>query len=339
MVFLPVLLVIVQLGVLRVYPSLLDSVWAKLAAFAGLFVLILFIPSLVPLVLGLKKMRPGPLRDRLEAAAKRVGVRYRHLYVWDTRGNLATAMVTGLVPRFRQIVFTDLLLQTLSEDEVEAVFGHEVGHVRHGHLLYYAVFLLLSFLTLGAGYRLVELGMGRVLLDQQALLVLSVVATGCYLFLVFGFVSRRCERQADVFGCKAVSCADPQCSGHGPDTPLVARGKALCRTGVGTFVRALERVEEINGAARGAVAAARRGLFGRMAGLLRFVGVWLGTWQHSTIAKRVAFLRTLAEDPKRERRFQWRVTALRWGLLVVLVAGVVWVAARNGGWRSLLDGL
>jgi len=75
MVFLPVLLVIVQLGVLRVYPSLLDSVWAKLAAFAGLFVLILFIPSLVPLVLGLKKMRPGPLRDRLEAAAKRVGVR------------------------------------------------------------------------------------------------------------------------------------------------------------------------------------------------------------------------------------------------------------------------
>jgi len=308
------------------------------AALGGLFVLILFIPSLVPLVLGLKKMPPGPLRDRLEAAARRIGVRYRHLYVWDTRGNLATAMVTGLVPRFRQIVFTDLLLQTLSDDEVEAVFGHEVGHVRHGHLLYYAVFLLLSFLTLGAAYRAVELTVGRTLLPEDLLLVLSVVATGCYLFLVFGFVSRRCERQADVFGCKAVSCADPNCSGHQPDTALVARGKGLCRTGVGTFVRALERVEEINGSARGAVAAARRGLFGRVAGLLRIIGVGLATWQHSTIARRVAFLRTLAEDPKRERRFQWGLTALRWVLLLVLAGGILAVAARSG-WRSLLEGV
>jgi STE24 endopeptidase len=338
MVFLPLLLVIAQLGVLQLNPQLLDSAWAKVLGFAGVFVIILLIPSLVPLVLGLRRMPPGRLRDRLEAAARRLGVRYRHLYVWDTRGNLATAMVTGLVPRLRQIVFTDLLLQTLSEDEVEAVFGHEVGHVRHGHLLYYAVFLLLSFLTLGAAYRGVELALGHTLLPGEQLLILSVIATGAYLFLVFGFVSRRCERQADVFGCKAVSCADPNCTGHQPDTVLAARGTALCRTGVGTFVRALERVDEINGAARGTVAAARRGLFGRLAGLLRLVGIGLATWQHSTIAKRVTFLRTLAEDPKRERRFQWGVTALRWALLLALVGGVLGVAVLSG-WRSMLDGV
>jgi Zn-dependent protease with chaperone function len=338
MVFLPVLLVITQLGTLRVYPQLLDHTWAKLAAFAALFLVILFIPSLVPIVLGLKRMPASPLRDRLEATARRLGVRYRHLYIWDTRGNLATAMVTGLVPRFRQIVFTDLLLQTLTEDEIEAVFGHEVGHVRHGHLLYYAIFLLLSFLTLGAGYRAVELALGRSLLPDDVLLVLSVVTTGVYLFLVFGFLSRRCERQADVFGCKAVSCTSPECEAHNPETPLAARGRGLCRTGIGTFVRALERVEEINGMARGSVAAARRGLFGRVAGLLRFVGVWLGTWQHSTIAKRVDFLKSLAADPRRERGFQWRVAALRWGLLFVLAGSVIAVAGWNG-WRTLLDGI
>ena len=98
-------------------------------------------------------MPPAPCATRLEAAANRLGVRYRQLYVWDTRGNLATAMVTGLIPQLRQIVFTDLLLATLTEDEIEAVFGHEVGHVRHGHLLYYAAFLMLSFLTLGATYQ------------------------------------------------------------------------------------------------------------------------------------------------------------------------------------------
>lgn len=338
MVFIPVALMIVQMGALRAYPDLLESVWAKLAAFAGLFVFILLIPSLVPLVLGLRPMPPGRLRDRLERSANRLGVRYRNLHIWDTRGNLATAMVAGLIPRLRQIVFTDLLLATLTEEEIEAVFGHEVGHVKHGHLVYYAVFLLLSFLTLGAVYNFVEHSPWGTWFHGDLQLILAVVATGCYLFLVFGFVSRRCERQADVFGCKAVSCPDPACGGHGPETALVRGGKGLCRTGVGIFARALERVEEINGLARGAVTATRGGLFGRLAGVLRLVGVWLGTWQHSTIARRAAFLRTLADDPAAERQFQRRVTLLRWGLLALLVTGVAALAAW-GGLRGILEGM
>jgi STE24 endopeptidase len=336
MVFLPVFLVIFQLGVLRVRPDLLTNPWAKLGGFFGLFLFILLVPSVLPLLLGLRPMEPGPLRTRLEAAAKRLGVRYRQLYVWDTRGNLATAMVAGLVPQLRQIVFTDLLLATLSEDEVEAVFGHEIGHVRHGHLLYYAAFLLLSFLTLGAIFHAVEQSDGMPRLVGDISLVLSVLATFGYLFLVFGFVSRRCERQADVFGCKAVSCADLACVGHIADTQLVPRGQALCPTGVATFVMALERVEMINGSSRDSTHESRRGPFGRAAGLLRFVGVWLSTWQHGTIAMRVEFLRTL--DVEAEQRFQRQVTWLRWGLLLLLVGGVLGVAVWTG-WQSILDGM
>jgi STE24 endopeptidase len=337
LVFLPVFLVILQLSVLRTCPELLANTWAKGVAFVALFLIILLLPSALPLLLGLRPMPPGPVRDRLEAAAHRLGVRYRNLYVWDTRGNVATAMVAGLVPRLRHIVFTDLLLTTLPEDEIEAVFGHEVGHVRHGHLLYYAVFLLLSFLTLGAAYRVVELSAGLTWLSADVTAVLSVVLTGCYLFLVFGFVSRRCERQADVFGCKAVSCSDPACSAHRPDTRLVERGRGLCPTGVGTFARALERVEAINGSTRGPLTGSRRGPAGWPAEALRFVAVWLGTWQHGTIGGRVSFLRAL--DAAAERRFQWRLTALRWGLIVVLVAGIVGVAVwAEGGMHALLEG-
>jgi STE24 endopeptidase len=335
-VFLPVLLVIVQLSLLRLVPELLTNPWAKLIGFGGLFVFILLVPSILPLLLGLRPMESGPLRARLEATARRLGVRYRQLYVWDTRGNVATAMVTGLVPRLRQIVFTDLLLATLTEDEVEAVFGHEVGHVRHGHLLYYAAFLLLSFLTLGAAYQAVRLSGQVPWLDNDVALVLSVVLTFGYLFLVFGFVSRRCERQADVFGCKAVSCVDPACGGHIPDTQLVPGGRALCSTGVGTFVKALERVEAINGSTRGPGDGGRRGPFGKAVGLLRFVGIWLGTWQHGTISKRVEFLRTL--DAAAERRFQRRVTWMRWGLVLLLIAGVVGVAIGSG-WDAILEGM
>lgn len=336
MVFLPVLFTVSQFGLLRVEPGLFDGPWSKIVAFAGLFGFILLIPSAVPLVLGLRRMPAGALRDQIEKSAGRLGVRYRNLYVWNTRGSLATAMVSGLIPRFRHIVFTDLLLTRLTEDEVQSVFGHEVGHVKHRHLLYYAAFLILSFLTLGAVYQAVELVPIVSSLRKDAIMVLSVVGTGAYLFLAFGFVSRRCERQADVFGCKAVSCAEPNCKGHTKETTLVAGGKSLCRTGVATFVSALERVEEVNGMARGTIASARRGLFGRMASVLRFVGVCLGTWQHGTIARRVAFLKTLADDQRRERRFQVRVTALRWGLFLLLVSAVVAMAAWNG-WRTILE--
>jgi STE24 endopeptidase len=338
LVFLPVGLTIAQFGLLRQFPELVNQPWAKALLFVLVFLFILAMPSLVPIVLGLRKMPAGQLRSRLERAAKRLNVRYRNLYVWDTRRNLATAMVAGLIPQFRHIVFTDLLLDTLTEDEIEGVFGHEVGHVKHGHLLYYAVFLMLSFLTLGAAYHFVEQAISDAWLPKDLALALSVVTTGAYLFVVFGVVSRRCERQADVFGCKALSCAEPACGGHGPDTVLVPGGRGLCRTGVATFVHALERVEEMNGLARSEPKGPRGGLFARLSGLLRLVGVWLGTWQHSTIAKRVDFLRTLADDPVRERRFQRRVTAFRWGLLIVLGLGVVSLAWW-GDWRAMLESI
>jgi STE24 endopeptidase len=329
-------LTVIQLNVVRVFPGLLNNNWAKGAGFIGGFLFILLLPTLVPLLLGLRSMPDGPLRDRLESAAQRIGVRYRDLYVWDTRDNIATAMVAGLIPNLRPIVFTDLLIRKLREEEVEAVFGHEVGHVRHGHLLYYMLFVLVSFLTLGAIYRVVELSGGIAWLGDQTAIVLSVVAMGCYLFLFFGLIWRRCERQADVFGCKAVSCADPACVSHGPDTPLVARGRGLCRTGIAIFIRALEQAEELNGSGSPPTDNTGRGATRRITGLVRFVGVWLSTWQHGTIAKRIEFLKTL--DAQSERRFQWRVTAIRWGVLVLLLAGIVGVALWSG-WQTVIDGM
>jgi hypothetical protein len=94
----------------------------------------------------------------------------------------------------------------------------------------------------------------------------------------------------------------------------------------------------VNGAARGSTRSTQNGLIARLGGLLRLVGVCLATWQHSTIAKRVEFLKSLAEDPQRERQFQRRVTVLRWGLLLLLVAGVVGVLCLSG-WEEFLQSM
>src|SRR5262249_27972015 len=132
--------------------------------------------------------------------------------------------------------------------------------------------------------------------ERRDLAVLPVVGSlGAYVFLVFGFLSRRCERQADIYGCRAVSCQTPGCAGHAPEA-LAEGGRGLCAAGIFTFTQALEKVALLNGISRD-----RPG--------------FLQSWQHSTIARRVSFLHTLVTDPRAERRFQRRVFLVKCGLL------------------------
>jgi hypothetical protein len=137
-----------------------------------------------------------------------------------------------------------------------------------------------------------------------------------YIFVFFGFLSRRCERQADVYGCRAVSCGKSECTRHDPGQSLPANVDVLCPTGIQTFIQALEKVADSNGMSRD-----RPG--------------WLRSWQHSTIARRVDFLARVRNDPRIERRFQRRVLAVKWALFLGLIAGLVAVGLIQG-WKSLL---
>jgi STE24 endopeptidase len=121
-----------------------------------------------------------------------------------------------------------------------------------------------------------------------------------YFGIFFGFLSRRFERQADIFGCRAVSCSNTACP-----TPHVPGGSIqgdppLCREGIQIFVQALEKIAALSGAMRDA-----------------------RSWRHFSIAKRVEFLKALAERPEVERSFQ-RVILLLKVLVVVALIGGAW---------------
>ena len=75
----------------------------------------------------------GHLRTRLEAEARRAGVRIGEILVWQTDGRVANAAVVGFVPRTRRVLLSDGLLAHLDESQVLAVFRHELGHLRHHH--------------------------------------------------------------------------------------------------------------------------------------------------------------------------------------------------------------
>jgi Zn-dependent protease with chaperone function len=327
LVCIPVLLLIVQKEVFRLLPH--APRWQMAVNCVGMLALaavFVSMPWIVRLILGLKPLPRGVLRDRLTALAKRLDFRCSDILLWNTRSGMANAMVIGILPWLRYVVFTDRLVEEFPEEEIEAVFGHEVGHIRHHHMLYYLGFLVASMAVLGmltepylrdglfqVGAGLAELFPGVLSAETLAslrsagddLMVLPVIALMVgYIFLVFGFLSRRCERQADVFGCRAVSCGCPDCPGHAEDHPLPARGVGLCPTGIQTFIRALEKVAVVNGISRD-----RPG--------------FLQSWQHSTIAKRVAFLQSMLDDPRVEGVFQRRVALIKWVLFAVLTGALL----------------
>jgi hypothetical protein len=197
-------------------------------------------------------------------------------------------------------------------------------------MLYYFGFLLVSFAVLGA------LGKGADLLLRKYLAadgtwgwlaflpdtlnlrhhgyiaVLPMIGVLLsYIFVVFGFLSRRCERQADIFGCKAVSCASRICLGHSPEMALPQGSPGLCPTGIHIFIAALEKVAAVNGINRD-----RPG--------------FLHSWQHSTIGRRVAFLQQILIDPQIEQRFQARVRLVKWALFLTLCCTLAALYVTSG---------
>ena len=336
LVFAPLVLLIVMKGVHRLVPQAEDGWIATCVGIALPVSVFVGLPWLLRLALGLKPLPPGELRDRLEATARRLRFRCSDIMVWKTNGGVANAMVAGVVPWVRYVLLTDRLMSDLTPDEVEAVFGHEIGHVKHHHMLYYLGFLVGSLLLVGAVLAVLlapYLPFVRTddkISPSQSLLLVTML--GAYIFTVFGFLSRRCERQADVYGCRAVSCTRPGCCGHEGLAELAPRdteqrlaglraflaavwrsvrpldGTSLCPTGIRTFIEALEKVARLNGISRDNPG-------------------WLSSWQHSTIARRVEFLQDVLRDPAVERRFQWRVTLVKWGLFLALLAALTALTA------------
>lgn len=291
----PIILLLLQQVLFTVFPDWdKDSYLPAIIATVLMVVSFLAMPLLLRAFLGLKPLPAGPLRDRLELTAKRLRFGYSDVLVWNTRHLVANALVTGFIPWVRYIVLTDRLIDELTPEEIEAVFGHEVGHIKHHHLLFYLAFFLTSFIFLGLfweamkewlkqpqimGYLQAVPGLGD---DHQEIKdtlksfsgfgKLGLLAS--YTLLVFGFFSRRCERQADLYGAKTVS--------------------------TDAFISALEKVAAVNGIPRD-----------------RSTN-WLLSWQHPTIAQRVEFLENMRDHPARLPAFHRGIFVMQWAFYLTL---------------------
>ena len=321
-----VLLYVIRRDILaRFWPRWDDSTLAEPAEIAILGSLVLMAsPLFVRLAWPTRPLPHGPLRRRLERAAKRVGFRFTDVLVWDTGHSMINACVTGVLPGFRYVLLTDALIESMSPLEVAAVFGHEIGHVAHRHLLYFGFFFVgsLGILTLLAdGVEACEAWLSHAqwlagynsstlseVIEASALLTFL----GLYFWFVFGHLSRRFERQADVFGSKVVSCDFPECPPHlDLDSEVIPAPQrraepGICPMGIRIFSDALSNVAKWNG-----MEPSRR------------------SWRHGSIASRISFLDDLGRNLDQEPRFQRRITRLRLGLAVLLIFALTIAAVRQ----------
>ena len=306
----PVLLLLLQQLLFSFFTEVDDkSYLAATIAISLMGATFVAMPLLLRVFLGLKPLPPGPLRDRLEQTARRLNFRYANILLWHTRHQFANALVTGFIPWIRYIVLTDRLIDELTPEEIEAVFGHEIGHIKHHHLLFYMAFFLASFILLGLFWEHVKDWLRQ---DDIKAVLTSLPHVGediwdtlrtlssfgklgllaAYILIIFGFISRRCERQADLFGSRVVSTE--------------------------VFINALEKVAAINGIPRDRS------------------GNWLLSWQHPTIAQRVEFLERLRDNPTVSWRFHLSTSVMQLTSLVLLVF-LLWHFDLTRVWQLLAE--
>ncbi len=300
----PIFLLLIQQSVQSLFPDLHENdALASATSVALLALAIFFIPYLLRIFLGLRPLASCGLRTRLLLLANRLRFRFSNILFWNTQGTVANAMVAGVLPWVRYVILTDRLIDELTDDELEAVFAHEIGHIRHHHLAFYILFFLATSLVCAGLVWVVELFVAKEaaeyawanewLVSLEPLFnIVGVLAVSVYVVVVFGYFSRSCEHQADIFGAKAVS--------------------------VPVFVEALEKVARINGISRD-----RPGWF---------------AWQHPTIARRVEFLERMEWDPSHEPRFQRNLSWIRWSIVSLCVVGaiIVGVTTPPEAWFDVL---
>ncbi|MBN2107806.1 MAG: M48 family metalloprotease [Deltaproteobacteria bacterium] len=182
-----------------------------------------FFPPLLVRLWACKPLAPGPVRDRLERFCTNAGFACADMLAWDLfEGKLITAGVLGFVAKFRYLLISPALLDLLDDRELEAVVAHEIGHVKHRHMLFYLLFILgyalfayifftvffYLFLSYDGIFNAVISADGR---PGTALSCFSMLLLVTLLLLyfrgLFGVFSRNFERQADGFACRYTGSA------------------------------------------------------------------------------------------------------------------------------------
>ncbi len=137
------------MGLHRSFGDWLILVFAGFSTLFILFIVFLF-PFFSRIFNKFKPLEDGELREKLTVLLERNGYRVRAINVMDAsrRSTKANAYFAGF-GRMKTIVLYDTLVETMTPDEIVAVFAHELGHGLHKDTLKNQLLTFLQMLILG----------------------------------------------------------------------------------------------------------------------------------------------------------------------------------------------
>lgn len=184
--------------------------WAVSSAvfIAGVVLLARLTPVLLlPVFYRFKPLDRAALRARLESLSARAGVPVLGVYEWGfgEKTSRANAALVG-TGRSRRILLSDTLLAQFTDDEIEVILAHELGHhahrdIRNG-LLLESLLIVVSFASAAAALHMWWPRLGFVGPADVAGLPLLLMSGGAISLLArpaLNALSRRNEHRADRF--------------------------------------------------------------------------------------------------------------------------------------------
>ncbi|MBQ9779690.1 MAG: M48 family metallopeptidase [Clostridia bacterium] len=186
-----------------------------IAGIFGFFLIIVLVGSVFTLPLQklfyrFDPLEDGSLKDRINELFLSNGYKIRSIYVMNAskRTTRANAFCAG-IGKAKKIALFDNLVNNYSEDEITAVFAHELGHDKHKdtsvlmilQTVIYAVVSALIGLMVATPAASVAMGFAETNAAAMVM-VLSMAVLGpvmTLLMIPFNLISRHMERRADTF--------------------------------------------------------------------------------------------------------------------------------------------
>ncbi|MCN4144578.1 MAG: M48 family metallopeptidase [Thiohalomonas sp.] len=185
--------------------------WAVWMGF-GFFMMWAYPAFIAPIFNKFTELEEGSLKQRIEQLMTRCGFLSKAILVMDgsRRSSHSNAYFTGLGNN-KQIVFFDNLLDSLDEEEVEAVLAHELGHFKKKHII--KRLITMTFMTLAGfavlGWLMQQMcfynALGMSTPSIYAALVLFSIASPAFTFFlspISAMISRKHEFEADEYAAE-----------------------------------------------------------------------------------------------------------------------------------------
>ncbi len=188
-----------------------SSLWwipAGTAVFFFSVLLARLAPVLIfPLFYKFRPLEEGDLKNRIVALCQKVGMKVSGVFVFNMSKNTkkANAAFTG-VGKSKRIILGDTLVANFTDDEIETVFAHELGHFKLRHIwLMMVIGAVSTFVGLFLTSVLYETSLtwfGFASIDTIAALPLLGLWLGLYSLVtapLSNMISRAHERAADLY--------------------------------------------------------------------------------------------------------------------------------------------